>query len=314
MTTPLGSPPEPERPPEDATADAARQAGEQPVGYGTEITWDVRHRAGSPPPGRPVADPHGWPSPGWNTVRDDGAPDYPGQHYPALGHPAPTWVGPPPPSWPEPAAPEHTRGTIAAVLAVIAVVLTGLGVGGYLLLRGGGTETTPADFQPIRTPTLVYAVPPDWTTTPQGGFPGTFGVTFQGVAEGPGYSCKGADYARGTVSSTLVADGSVVPVEVAQAFAETLGERYYTAVDRTPPRVVVGAPERLEVDGVPATLVEATATTPSDDGCLATTGTVLVLAVPTTSRAGDRAVAVLVVNGDVTGGPADPPSPDRTTL
>ncbi|GEL17838.1 hypothetical protein [Pseudonocardia asaccharolytica] len=244
----------------------------------------------------------------------DGAPEHPGQQYPVLGHPPPpVWGPPPPPHWPQPAPPENHRGKIIALVTVIAVVLAGLGLGGFLLLRGGGT-VTPADFQPVRTPSLVYAVPPDWTTTPQGGFPQTFGVTFQGAAEAPGYSCGGADFVRGTVSSALIVDASATPVEVAQIFAQGLGRRYYTGIDGSPPQVALGAPEQREVDGVPATLVEATATTPSDDGCLATTGTVLVLAIPTTSRVGEPAVAVFVVNGDVSGGPADPPSPSRTTL
>jgi hypothetical protein len=61
--------------------------------------------------------------------------------------------------------------------------------------------------------------------------------------------------------------------------------------------------------------VEATVTVPVDDGCLATGGTILVLAVPTTGDGGVPGTAVLVVNGDTVGGPASaPPVPDRAAL
>jgi hypothetical protein len=74
--------------------------------------------------------------------------------------------------------------------------------------------------------------------------------------------------------------------------------------------VRVAAPRPVDVGGTPGQLAEVTVTTPVDDGCLATGGTILVLAVPAAGGS-----SVLVVNGDTAGGPVDaPPVPPRGVL
>lgn len=102
------------------------------------------------------------------------------------------------------------------------------------------------------------------------------------------------------------------PDVVARDFARALGTRYY--LSSVPPRVAVSSPRPMRVDGVTGSLVEATSRVAVDDVCLATEGALLVLALPVTGPSGTSAVALFVVNGDVTGGPADPPAPSRETL
>ncbi|MHA6793310.1 hypothetical protein ACVGVM_07280 [Pseudonocardia bannensis] len=228
----------------------------------------------------------------------------------------PTWAGPPT-SWGPPASPPpgRQRGKIAALLTVGAVVLAGLGLGVFLLVRGTGS-VTPSNFQAVRTSYLEYSVPPDWTAAPPGQMSSlpVLGVSFDGIVDGPEYRCDGATYLRGTVSSGLLTGPGTetAPETVARTFARELGTVYYTAL--RPPEVRVSAPRTVAVSGVTGWVVEATARTPADDGCLAIEGTVLVLALPTTAPDGAAATALLVVNGDVAGGPVTPPSPTRETL
>jgi hypothetical protein len=197
-------------------------------------------------------------------------------------------------------------------VAVGAVVLAGLGVGGYLLI---GSRTGAAGAGPvalIQTPVLSYDVPADWT---QGGDPLTnpFGLDFTGVARGPEYSCGGRSFVRGIVASAVL-PGTVALTSV-PALTQGLAQALYTPPDGSRPDVTAGAARPIDVGGVQGSLVEATARTATDDGCLATAGTVLVLAVPTTGTDGKPAMAVLLVNGDDAGGPPDaPPSPSRATL
>lgn len=198
-----------------------------------------------------------------------------------------------------------------ALFAVVAIVLGGLGVGTFLLVRGGPTTaSTPANFQTIRTPFLVYAVPPDWNTAaPAQTLPG---AEFVGAADAPGYECGGERYLRGSATSALI--DTMQPAEdVAAAFARALGGGYYTSNSSAPPEVIVGPGRAVDVAGARGTLVEATIRTPADDGCLATRGTLLVLALPAGGPSGN-ATALLVVNGDTAGGPAAPPVPTRETL
>ncbi|MGH3566123.1 MAG: hypothetical protein ACRDRH_08845 [Pseudonocardia sp.] len=213
---------------------------------------------------------------------------------------------------PLPSPQPRGRGHWMALFAVVAIVLSGLGLGTFLLVRGGSTAaSTPANFQTVRTPFLIYAVPPDWNTAaPPQTLPG---AVFIGAADAPGYECGGQRYLRGSAASALV-ETTRPAADVAATFARALGGGYYTSNSGTPPEVIVSPGRAVDVAGAPGTLVEATVRTPEDDGCLATRGTLLVLALPAAGPSG-AATALLVVNGDTAGGPAAaPPVPARETL
>jgi hypothetical protein len=197
------------------------------------------------------------------------------------------------------------------MIAVGALVLAGLGVAGFLLLKPADTAAAGA-MTPIQTPTLSYTVPTDWT---QGGEPLTnpFGLTFAGVARGPEYECGGRSFVRGIVASAVLP--GTVSLTSLPALAQGLAQAFYTPPDGSRPDVSASYAQTIDVGGIQGNLVEATARTATDDGCLGTEGTVLVLAVPTSGPDGRPAMALLVVNGDDAGGPADaPPSPSRATL
>ncbi|MBW0113612.1 hypothetical protein I4I84_33420, partial [Pseudonocardia sp. KRD-182] len=204
------------------------------------------------------------------------------------------------------------RGRLVALVVVGVLLLAALGVGGYLLLNRATGTVVPADFRPITTATLSYSVPPDWVDSANSG--SVLGAPLEGRADAPGYECDGNQYYRGVIASAFV-PGERPAAAVAAAFARETGSSFYVSAAGAPPQVEVSDARSFEVDGVPGQLVEATSRTPTDDGCLATEGTVLILAVPTAGPDGAPGTAVLVVNGDTTGGPSTaPPSPDRSTL
>lgn len=198
-----------------------------------------------------------------------------------------------------------------ALLVVGAVVLAGL-TGGAILLIGSLRQDRAADLATVRTDFLTYGVPADWA---RDGEPldNPLGLEFTGVARGTPYECGGRSYLRGVVASALL-PAAPPPSAVATGAARLLASSYYTGRDETPADVTVGAPRTVDVGGIEGTVVEATARAASDDGCLATDGVVLVLAVPVTGPRGERATALLVVNGDTAGGPQSPPMPARATL
>jgi len=221
--------------------------------------------------------------------------------------------GTPPPGWAPPSAPQR-RGRLVALIAVGVLLLAALGVGGYLLVRDttAGPAAVPADFRPITTSTLTYAVPPGWTDSPNA--LSVLGAPFEGRADAPGYTCEDAQYFRGLAASAFV-PGERPAAAVAGAFARETGRVFYLSADGGIPDVQVSDARPLDVGGVEGQVVEATSRTPTDDGCLATSGVVLLLAVPTTGPDGAPGTAVLVVNGDTAGGPATaPPLIDRATL
>ncbi|QJY47273.1 hypothetical protein [Pseudonocardia broussonetiae] len=221
---------------------------------------------------------------------------YPGAPYPGAPHPGP----------------RRRRGRLVALVVVGVLLLAALGVGGYLLLTRTTGTVVPADFRPITTATLSYSVPPDWLDSADAG--SVLGAPLEGRADAPGYECDGNQYYRGVVASAFV-PGERPAAAVASAFARETGSSFYVSAAGASPDVQVSDARPFEVDGVPGQLVEATSRTPTDDGCLATEGTVLILAVPTTGPDGAPGTAVLVVNGDTTGGPSTaPPVPDRSTL
>jgi hypothetical protein len=192
-----------------------------------------------------------------------------------------------------------------------ALVVAALGVGAVLLarsLRGGAA----ANLVEIRTDALTYGVPADWTPrdTPLND---SLGVVSTGIALAPGYDCGGGSYLRGLVGGSEL-PGGLTPDSVAPQAAEQLATEFYTLPDGSEPAVTLAPSRTVDVGGVESVLSEATARTAGDDGCLATSGTVLVLAVPTTAKGGGDAVELLVVNGDTAGGPDATPVLDRATL
>lgn len=272
----------------------------------------------APPPQGPPA---GWappPQPGWGPPPQGGWGPPPNQPYP----PSPPY--PPDPQWqagwgaPPPPPPRKERGRLVALVLVGALVLAGLGVGTFLLVRttaGSGAappDDVPATFRTVTTGPLGFAVPPDWVDDADPAPYVVLGAELEGVTYGPRYDCDGRSYFRGVAGAAFV-EGERPAEDVAEAFGRETGRSFYQS-DTAEADVSLAAPRPVDVDGLPGQLVEVTAVAP-DDGCLATDGTVLVLAVPTTGNGGVPGTAVLIVNGDVAGGPPSaPPVPDRATL
>lgn len=194
------------------------------------------------------------------------------------------------------------------------LALAALGVGAFLVVRDTTQAAAPVDLRPVEGTALDFAVPPDWQPAPDAEPTLILGVPLDGVTYGPAYECGGDQYWRGLAASAFV-PGEQPPEAVAAALAQETGVGYYTLADGTAPEVQVGPPGPIEVTGTEGVLVEATSRAADPDGCLAAVGTVFVLAVPTTGPDGQPGTAVLLVNGDVEGGPPTaPPSPDRATL
>lgn len=204
------------------------------------------------------------------------------------------------------------RGRLLALIAVGAVVLVGLGVGSLLLFGAPRTGAVTDRTAVVRTGALEYTVPADWT---QGGAPlsSPFGFDFSGVVRAPAYDCAGRSLVRGIAASAVLP--STVSAASITGLTQVLAEALYTPPDGTRPTVAVGSARNVDVGGIQGRLIEATARTSTDDRCLASEGTVLVLAVPAIGPDGRQILALLVVNGDRAGGPiAAPPTPTRATL
>lgn len=311
-------PPAPAQPADPAAAPPAASPWARPGIPGTGQPHPDPSGTGPPPTGPPQTGPHvpgpgrpGWPSPGWQAGSwQAGPPPQPGPW-----QPGPWPAGPPPQQWtghgPPLPPPGRRRSPLIPLLVVGALMLAGLGIGTALLL-GAARQGQTSALVPIRGAALTYGVPADWTT---GGEPfgAAIGLEFTGVARGAAYECGGSPYVRGIVGSVLL-PGSTPPQFAAVEAARLVAGQYYSAQDGAPPQVSVGPPRTVDVAGVEGTLVEAQARTARDDGCLATTGVVLALAVAVTGPGGQPGTALLLVNGDAEGGPDDPPSPDRATL
>jgi hypothetical protein len=201
---------------------------------------------------------------------------------------------------------------VVALVLVGLLVLAGLGVGAFLLVRattGGGTGPggAPAALRDVTAAGLTFGVPLDWAPDPSPQVT-IAGLPVEGAHTGPGYECGGQPYLRGFTAALRV--GLELPPDLtAEQLAQLAGTSFYTPGDGTPADVRVSDARAVDIGGVQGQLAEATVTVP-DDGCLATGGTVLVLAVPVAGG-----TSVLVVNGDTTGGPPDaPPVPARATL
>lgn len=160
---------------------------------------------------------------------------------------------------------------------------------------------------------LSYQIPPTgWSTEPHEGTAGTVDLT-QGANTGP-YDCGSPArlYQRGILGSGSAP--RIDPGTLATAIAEQAATAYYTPVGGTavphvtagpPVRVLVRAPSGSTVTGAE---VRAVATRPADP-CVAGSGEVFVLVLALPGQDG-----VLVVNGDLAGGPADPPPPGEDRL
>lgn len=265
---------------------------------GATAQWPGRPRDGS---GHPAP----WPQAYWGPPTGPG----PGSGPWAGGSGPQPWGGPYDP--PLPAPPRRSRRTLVTLLLVGALALVGLGVGVVLLigeLRPGGS----ANLADIRTDTLTYGAPEEWIRddTPLND---SLGLQYAGVARAPGYDCGGGSYLRGLVASSVL-PGAHPADAVATTIASTLATDYYTQGDGATPTVTLGPTRTVDVSGTPSTLAEADVETTVGDGCLATSGVVLVLAVPITGADGTEAVALLVVNGDTAGGPDTTPAVERSVL
>lgn len=188
------------------------------------------------------------------------------------------------------------------VALVVLVLLAGLVYVGYRQLTGG----PPEGWRTATSPGYELAVPNTWTPPAPGAPPLTvFGVPFGTAAQAGEYGCRDGRFARGIAASALIA----VPADVgldqaATAFARGAGEALYPGAG---PQVAVGTPAERQLSTVTGSRVEATVRTDGAGGCRATDATLQVLVVPrTTAPDGSIGAAVLVVAGDLRGGPPDP--------
>ncbi len=243
--------------------------------------------------------------------------NYPGGQYRGFG------------AYPEP-PPERDRRTLVVVGAAAALVLLVGAIAAVLLLtRSPGTTTAGPDTTtaPVTTTTstrpegrevrnsaakLRYQVPASWSVDPDAA-PITLesvpGVTLTGLAGLAEYRCGGKVYSRGVVDSATVEGGEVN--QRASDLARAFGAAFYRGgtgvqVDVGTPRAVTRrAEDGSEVTGAQ---VDATITTSGDD-CLAVKGRISVLLLE--HRGGLR---LLLVNGDLEGGPATPLPADPDDL
>lgn len=169
-----------------------------------------------------------------------------------------------------------------------------------------GSGAVPQDgWTTLRNPTagLSYQIPPTgWTTQTSDGTAGP--VTLTQGGRRTAYTCgtPAQEYLRGQLGSGVTPPAT--PAQVANALAYTAASEYYTT-GTTPPQVAVGAVEQITrttpngstVSGV----VVGAIATQSKDPCLASKGEVLVLVIALSNQD-----AVLMVNGDLSGGPATP--------
>lgn len=215
-------------------------------------------------------------------------------------------------------------GRVSTLLAVLALlVVVGLVIA-FIVVNGADR---PIAGQPVassgnqsddnlttlRNPAsgLSYQIPPAlWTPQTDDGTDGP--VDLRNGARRTAYTCgtPGQMYVRGELGSgTAPAAG---PGQVATALAYTAASQYY-ATGSTNPQVNLDpaqtvtrrTPSGRTVDGA---VVRAIATQ-SADKCLAARGEVLVLVLQLAN-----ADAVLMVNGDLAGGPATPAPPGDAEL
>lgn len=235
------------------------------------------------------------------------------RRWPAVGRRLSAWGAPvrcrarPRPSRPGRLPVPVSPGGLVALSAVAALVLA---VGVPVVLRGFGTPDST-----VTTPFLSYVPPPGWSASPADTDAAVDAPSLTGVAHGPGYACDGEQYLRGFAAAALLpTDASAGPADRGERVARWFADTAYAAPDGTPPEVAVAPPRPVRVAGpdgpVDGTVTEATVRAPGGRGdCAATGGTVLALAAPVSGGA-----AVLLVAGDIEGGPEQPATPDRAAL
>ena len=335
MSTPPGGggrddagPPRGAGPPSWDAPPPSWSAGEQ-TRIGTPGAWSPPP-AGMPPPGWPPQQGPPQQGPPYPGPPQQGPP-YPGPSFqgppfqgPQQQGPPPGWGQPGPPGWGQPpgpwgaagswgaparSAPPPRGGRALALVLVGALVLAGLGVGAFLLVRAtiAGGDAVPADFRRTTAAGLTFSVPPEWTPSPGSGLT-VAGAAVQGVQNGDPYACGGAEYVRVFSGVALLAAG-VPPAAAAEQVAREAGAVLYRTGAGELAQVSTGAPRAVDAGGAPAQLVEARVRA-SPDPCLASEGLLLVLAVPVA-----EGTAVLVVSADSAGGPAGAPAvPGRAEL
>jgi hypothetical protein len=208
---------------------------------------------------------------------------------------------------------------VVSLLVVVGLVIVFVVVNGGDRPITGRAEATPADQAPDDTWTtlrnaasgLSYQIPPSlWTPQTNDGTDGP--VNLRNGARRTAYTCgtPGQEYVRGELGSgTAPAAG---PDQVATALAYTAASQYYSSGSQGP-RISVDPAQpvqRRTPSGktVQGAVVRAIATQNADK-CLADRGEVLVLVLQLTDSD-----AVLVVNGDLSGGPATPAPPTEDEL
>ncbi len=151
---------------------------------------------------------------------------------------------------------------------------------------------------------IAYDVPPDWQVLPENdtwAAPSLGNVVFQGLSNGVPYTCGGG-FVRGQVGSTAVEQSQPIDV-TANQFADLVGREIYRT---TSPQMdlQVAPPQPLQIDGVEAVRVDATATLPPGNPCLPTEATI-----STVVLKAKESFVVVVAGADSAGGPPEPPAP-----
>jgi hypothetical protein len=154
---------------------------------------------------------------------------------------------------------------------------------------------------------LIYEVPPSWTPSPGSTVSSKTmpDVVLHFPATLASYQCEGKRFSRGGLGGGTLEKTDLN--EAAAKLAKTLGEEFYASAS---PTVQAGEPKQVNAkttEGKPikAVQVDAVVTT-SGNACMAEKGKVSVLALE-----GTDAYSFVLVNTDVTGGPATPPTPDE---
>jgi hypothetical protein len=204
---------------------------------------------------------------------------------------------------------------VALVVIVGVVVVIGLlnrEVSGTPLAQATATTKDPlsprnAGWSVIKNDRakLLYEVPPDWEPIPGGSFRSKSmpDITLYGPASLTSYQCEGNGYSRGGIGAGVVpkSDAATVATTLAKGF----GEEFYSSGTA---QVETSSPKQVTVNGIAGVQVDGVVTT-TGNACLATKGKVSVLVIP-----GPVEYQVLVVNGDLAGGPATPPPPAEDDL
>jgi hypothetical protein len=154
---------------------------------------------------------------------------------------------------------------------------------------------------------LIYEVPPSWTPAPGGtvASKSVSDVVLYFPATLESYECEGKRFSRGGLGGGTLETTDLA--ETATRLAKGLGEEFYGSAS---PTVQVGEPKQVnakttEGKAIKAVQVDATIST-SGNACMASQGKVSALVLE-----GTESYSFLVVNTDLTGGPATPPPPNE---